>query len=235
MKLGYFKGKFFLLLVALLLIFVIYPLFDNNIAQLIHLNILITIILLVGIYAVSKNRRYFFLALSLALPILFAGYMSHFFVHGTLILIGLSFGVIFFSFTATTILGAILSSEDVTRDTIFGSICVYLLFGVIWALLYSITEVVLPGSFAIGPFSNLHYGEPFIPKGFTPVDFSHFVYYSFVTLTTLGYGDIVAVTNPARTLSMLEAIVGQLYLVVLVTRLVGMHIAQRGTEKKSTH
>jgi len=55
---------------------------------------------------------------------------------------------------------------------------------------------------------------------------SHFAYYSFVTLTTLGFGDITPVSDPARSLSLLEAIVGQLYLAVLVARLVGIHISQ---------
>jgi voltage-gated potassium channel len=58
-----------------------------------------------------------------------------------------------------------------------------------------------------------------------------FTYYSFVTLTTLGYGDITPVTDPARSLSLLEAVMGQLYLAVLVARLVGIHIAQSNEKK----
>jgi voltage-gated potassium channel len=55
---------------------------------------------------------------------------------------------------------------------------------------------------------------------------SHFSYYSFVTLTTLGYGDITPLTPVARSLSLLEAITGQLYIAILIARLVGIHIAQ---------
>jgi hypothetical protein len=58
------------------------------------------------------------------------------------------------------------------------------------------------------------------------VDPSHFIYYSFVTMSTLGYGDITPISNPARSLSLLEAVVGQLYIAILIAKLVGMHIAQ---------
>jgi hypothetical protein len=58
------------------------------------------------------------------------------------------------------------------------------------------------------------------------VEPSHFIYYSFVTMSTLGYGDITPISNSARSLSLLEAVVGQLYIAVLIARLVGMHIAQ---------
>jgi len=61
---------------------------------------------------------------------------------------------------------------------------------------------------------------------FGETGFSHFVYYSYTTLTTLGYGDILPLTSPARTFSYMEAICGQIFLVVLVARLVGLHIAQ---------
>jgi voltage-gated potassium channel Kch len=61
--------------------------------------------------------------------------------------------------------------------------------------------------------------------------FANFIYYSFVTLTTLGYGDIVPVSPHARALSSLEAVIGQLFIAVLIARLVGMHIVHE-TEKK---
>jgi hypothetical protein len=63
------------------------------------------------------------------------------------------------------------------------------------------------------------------------LDIINFVYYSFVTQTTLGYGDITPITAPARSLSLLEAVIGQLYVAVLIARLVGIHIAQSSREK----
>ncbi len=82
-----------------------------------------------------------------------------------------------------------------------------------WAFVFSVLESIHPGSFAVG--------EVQIEAGR-----SLFIYYSFVTITTLGYGDITPITATANSFSFLEAVTGQIYLVVLVARLVGMHIAQ---------
>jgi hypothetical protein len=65
-----------------------------------------------------------------------------------------------------------------------------------------------------------------------PSKTANFIYYSFVTQTTLGYGDFTPITAPARSLSLLEAVFGQLYLAVLIARLVGLHITQ-SSEKRS--
>ncbi len=82
-----------------------------------------------------------------------------------------------------------------------------------WAFIFSVLEIIHPGSFAIG-------------EGQIEVGRLLFIYYSFVTITTLGYGDITPLTAPANAFSSIEAVTGQIYLVVLVARLVGMHIAQ---------
>ena len=82
-----------------------------------------------------------------------------------------------------------------------------------WAFVFSVLEAINPGSFAIGDRQ-------------IEVGLSLFIYYSFVTITTLGYGDISPITAPANSFSFLEAVTGQLYLAILIARLVGIHIAQ---------
>ena len=102
-----------------------------------------------------------------------------------------------------------------TRDKIAGAICVYLLLGVIWSLAYAIIAVTTPGAFRA-------------PEEITAglAGGSHaFIYFSFVTLTTLGYGDISPVAPVSQTLAWFEAVTGQLYLTILVARLVGLHIS----------
>jgi hypothetical protein len=96
-----------------------------------------------------------------------------------------------------------------------GAICVYFLVGIVWALLYSTLEFFQPGSFQM-------------PQGTVNQATSQatFTYYSYVTLTTLGYGEITPISGPARSFALLEAMMGQLYLAVLIARLVGIHIAQ---------
>lgn len=95
-----------------------------------------------------------------------------------------------------------------------GAICVYFMIGLLWALIFSTLELLQPGSFQM-------------PQG-QGTELSHFSYYSYVTLTTLGYGDITPISPPARSLALLEAIMGPLYIAVLIARLVGIHIVQSG-------
>ena len=98
-------------------------------------------------------------------------------------------------------------------ETIYGAIVVYILIGLMWAFLYHLTEIIHPQSFS------------FAAELVTDLKKSLF-YFSFITLTTLGYGDLTPVSSPAKSLAMLEAIVGQMFIAVLIARLVGMHISQ---------
>ena len=126
-----------------------------------------------------------------------------------------SFGAMFFLFNAITISSYVLQQKNVTHGMIFGAVCGYLLVGVSWAFTYSFVALLEPGSFAIAVSGQTSQGDV-LPD---------FFYYSFVTLTTLGYGDITPVGPFARSLSTLEAVVGQIYLTVLIARLVGLHIS----------
>jgi hypothetical protein len=113
-------------------------------------------------------------------------------------------------FIAVVLLMQVFREGAVTHSRIQGAIAVYLLFGIGWAHAYHIAEFLHPGSFntTAGPMTNV----------------SDWVYYSFVTLTTVGYGDITPVRPIARSLSIGEALTGQLYLAVLIARLVAMEV-----------
>ena len=120
---------------------------------------------------------------------------------------------------ALVLLAQVLRSGPVNSYRIQGAIAVYLLFGVAWAHAYHITAALHPGSFnsAAGEMSSV----------------LDWVYYSFVTLTTVGYGDITPVKPIARALSMGEALTGQLYLAVLIARLVAMEVVS--WQSKANH
>jgi voltage-gated potassium channel len=123
--------------------------------------------------------------------------------------------VVLLAFFSLTTLGYVLRGGRITSDKIYAAICVYLLIGYAWTFAYAILDELQPGSFAATTEGG-------------PVDYIARVmrlrYFSFATLTTVGYGDIVPRLPAARTLAMLEAITGQFYLAVLVARLVGLHI-----------
>jgi hypothetical protein len=103
----------------------------------------------------------------------------------------------------------------VTHDTVIGAVCGYLLIAFVFAFAYAALEDVMPGSFAGG--KDLQNQNTHIGAG-TP----EFLYYSFVVLTTVGFGDITPSNPPARSLAMLEMLGGQLYLAAFVARLVGV-------------
>ena len=105
--------------------------------------------------------------------------------------------------------------NDISPNRIVGAVCVYLLLGVIWSIAYTVLEFLQPGSF----------------KGLTELVSSawnvDWIYFSFVTITTLGYGDITPLTQTARSLTVAEAIVGQFYIAVLVAGLVSAYISSK--------
>ena len=109
----------------------------------------------------------------------------------------------------------VIFGVEVSANRIVGVICVYLLLGVIWALAYSIVELMSPGSFA--GF------EAWSDRGWD----SEWLYFSFVTMTTLGYGDLLPISATARVLAYLQAVFGQFYIAILVAGLVGVFIARR--------
>ncbi len=127
----------------------------------------------------------------------------------------------FVGFVTLVLLLRIIRSHEVSVDTILGGVSVYLFFSVMFASLFSTLEFLSPGSF-------LDRGEPLLTSG--AGEYVALSYFSLVTLTTLGFGDIVPTTPIARSLVAAEAVIGQLYIAVLISFLVGVHISQREAE-----
>lgn len=109
---------------------------------------------------------------------------------------------------------AFFGGRQVDKERIFASLSLYLMFGLIFALLYALVNKILPGSFHYPAFPTSDLGD----KPLTQL-----MYFSYVTLATLGYGDMVPLSGPARGLAILEAMIGQLYLVLVVARLVSLY------------
>ena len=104
--------------------------------------------------------------------------------------------------------------KDINSNRIVGAIAVYLMLGVVWAILYTLVNMTWPGAFrGFDAGASTHWA-------------SEWLYFSFVTMTTLGYGDIAPVTALARFLAYLQAIVGQLYIAILVAGLVGSYVSR---------
>jgi hypothetical protein len=223
------KGSFLFLLVSLLLLFFFFPFFQRSAAGTIVLDIVFLVILLTSILLISERKKVFVISLILALTAFGSTVLNYFLLNVSLQLAAVSVYGLFFILMAVTILSKIMKTRKVTTETIYASLCVYLLLGIIWTMLFSVIEIIEPGSFLSGggPVADFH-GDP-VKRNV----FANFIYYSFVTLTTLGYGDITPVSPIARSLSALEAVIGQIYIAVLIAGLVGMHISHSGSDSSN--
>lgn len=208
-----FQGRFLFLLISILCLLVFVPVFRGFAEIRILTNIFLTTTLISGVYAVSKKKYVLLIAVFLAIPF-FASMWTNIFVKvPSLVLVGECFGILFIGFIIITILSFLFGEQEITSNVIYGAIVVYLLIAIMWAYIYSVLEIIQPGSFAIAE-RQIEVGRLL------------FVYFSFVTITTLGYGDITPGTATANSFAILEAIIGQIYLVVTVARLVGINISQ---------
>ena len=204
----------FLSLVALILL---PPFFGDNLGFIQKLVWFAT--LLAGLWLVTHNHRLLLVAGVLALPVLVVSGQS---LVGEATIWTLGYGcisMIFMLFILGHLLRFVVVSKRVSSDLIFASLCVYLLIGVVWAHIYLLMELVTPEALSIPTEIGQSYSALL----------RELLYYSYVTLTTLGYGDIIPGTPIARSWAAMEAIVGQLYLAVIVARLMGLYIASELT------
>lgn len=188
-------------------------------------TIFLSLILLFGVLAAGSNRRISMQALILGIIALIVGWLDVSSVSTKTIIVTKILYMAFFIDIAFILLARIMKVKKVTSDTICGAACVYILIGLSWAFVYAMVEFTVPGSFSM----------PDVEESVRAVSLQHdklfdFLYYSFVTITTLGYGDIVPVRKMAKMLSILESLVGQLFIALLVARLVGLYTAQQHME-----
>lgn len=207
------KWRFQLLLVVLLSLYAVVPFLEGRwFADLVG-----TAVTIFAVASVSEKRGLLAVFSLLAVAIIAGTWYAHWFPGYSVALSVHFLGVLFLALVVGAILTHVFRSTHITRETITGAICAYLLIGSMWAHVFSIVENVSPGSFADNSIeANAASGpEPMRDQA------DRFTYFSFVTLTTLGFGDMTPLSRPARNLTALEAIFGQLYLAVLIARLVG--------------
>lgn len=141
--------------------------------------------------------------------------------HDALRIAALSLALGLFGLTTLVMLNALVHSRQVSADTLVGGSCVYLMLGLCFAIAFMLLTEVAPGSLEAGGVAlQRSLDDPSYHA-------TKLLYFSFVTLTTLGYGDVVPVSEAAQMFSASEAIVGQLYLAIFVARLVGLTIRAR--------
>lgn len=205
---------YFGLLSCLVFFFILAPFFSKGAYARFALELSLMSILLLSVYICSSSKKYLTVAIILAAPAI----LRLFFPSVEVDEITLMFNAAFFAFVIGILLQLLFTTTYVTKDIISAALSVYFLVGVFYGIVFTLLESFSPGSFALP--------QPIGGSTFYSAFGQDLIYFSFVTLTTSGYGDIVPLSPPAKFLSILEAITGQIYLTVMIARLIGIHISQ---------
>lgn len=210
---GWFHvNRFSFLLVSIVLFLIVRPFVEDFVRISFLIEIFISAILLSGIYALSEDRVSLALALGTGLPALFINWSFQIFEIPTLLLLHHIGSALFFAVATIIIIRHLINQKVVTVDLIWGAVCGYFLIGFMWSAIFALLEGIYPGSFKLG--------QHVVP------DIDSFIYFSFVTLATLGYGDIVPLTEKAQSLAIIETVMGQMYLAVNIAAIVAIRISQ---------
>jgi hypothetical protein len=216
-----FKFRFQNLLIWILLYIIVAPLLEFFPHTDVFVQLLFTVVLVSAVYAINKQTalmRSALFMMVLTTVLIWCHVLSLFTISGVMINIVLLtyLGLIVIAFGRY-----VFVAKKVDAELIAAALCLYLLLGLFGGEIFLLLETIVPGSFA---GSNLAQVVSFQGKA------EIFQYFSFTTMTTLGYGDITPQTPTAMAFCQVEAILGQLFIAVLVARLVGIQVAQSFTE-----
>ena len=208
-----YSGRYSLLLLALIMLFILRPFLEGFFKVSFILDLFLSFVLFSGVFAVCQNKLHLIISTVIASLSFGVWWRLYFTVNPALEFLSAIMGIIFFFHIAITIFVDIFRKKEATINVILGAMCAYFMIGFGWGFIYRLVELITPGSFQIATVNE--------------ITFSDYSYYSFVTLTTLGYGDITPLTHVTQMLSVFEAAIGQFYLAVLIAGLVGKYIAQK--------
>jgi hypothetical protein len=202
-------------LMSLVLLFAAAPFFERMANGDSIEHALITLVLVLGVFAVGRSRRTLVWAVVLVMPAVVGRWTNHFWPELAPKEISLVAGLVFLVFLIGQFLRFILRAPRVNAEVMYAGISVYLLLGLSWMFAY---QLVARLGNPLHPAFAFNAG----PAGQSMDGFTAY-YFSFVTLTTVGYGDITPVSNGARALAALEAMTGTMYVAVLISRLVALY------------
>jgi voltage-gated potassium channel len=205
------------LLISLVVLFICAPFVEEIKGGDLIVTGLFSLVLLAGVLAVADRKHILVMAIVLVIPAIAGRWINHFRPDVVSAALFLTAGLILIAFVVANLLRFVLRAPSVNVEVLCASIAAYLLLGLMWAMAYWLVDQLTPG----GAFSFNTNAGPQSMKGFTGF------YFSFITLSTVGYGDITPVSRTARWLAAMEAMTGLLYVAVLIARLVSLYSAPK--------
>ncbi len=212
--------RFFLLFLFLLAVLILYPYAETSRFGFYALRVVGSALIVISVYAISLRRSVLIFALILAVPALVQRFRLPEPTATTFSILNIVLSFAFDVFVVVVIFRRVFAREQANSETVFGALCIYLLVGFGFASIYGMVATLQPNAFYLEPHTSMHT----VPSRFD------FVYYSYGTMTSLGAAGITPVSPQARSITVVEAILGVLYLAVLVARLIGAYRSTPGKD-----
>jgi hypothetical protein len=218
----YFRRRYSFLLLAILLLLLLHPMVRvYDVARWLY-DLFLTLVFLAAFLALVKRKPTRVAAVLLGVPTVIANWLGYVLPGLPSQPMAVGFHVLaaaFLGITAVAILLTIHEAQAVSADSLAGAFTGYVLAGVVFSHVYCILEAVAPGSFRVPAELAAELADPARSR-------SVLNYFSFITLTTVGYGDVTPATPAARDLACVEAVVGQFYIAVVMAELIGLKVSQ---------
>ena len=211
---NFFKTYYTLLLICLILLVIFRP-YNQSIVYLSVWKVLLTGTILAAIFNCKRSYKIKIAEVILAVPTIIFCWLDILLPHPIIFVINTILNISFTLLATISIIQDVLLRIKVALETLKAVICAYFLVAIAFAYIFWLIEYFEPNSFFISPtHADFYYYTQYL---------SEMLYFSFITLLTIGYGDIVAVKNIGQTAVILEGLIGQFYVIILVARLVATY------------
>ena len=208
------KHSFELLFASLIAVILLPPIFTLQGGMLVKITL--TLVLISSLYLVTEKKTALFFGSFLALATILTAWSEGLFHIPNRSIILTIIYLVFFSYISVFLFAFIVNCKTASSDIIFSAMCLYIFIANIWMFIYALIFLIKPESFSLSQHIDIN------PESDFHTVLNTFSYYSFVTITSVGYGDIVPTNPVARAWVSVEAVIGQLYLAVILAKLVGL-------------
>jgi len=204
------KSRFIYIIFATMLVLMVNP-FIRPLGLIGHLfsTLLLAMIPLASAYTLTEDRKKAIIVLLIAAPFVILDGLNVYFTSRPMMIVAFSFGTILYFYIVFLLVKNLLSIRVITADLIYCAISIYLLIGIMWAGIYTVLEGISPGSFS-GTSGTVD-----------------LLYFSFVTLTTVGFGDVAPLSILGKRLAVFEAAMGSIYMAVIIAMIVGRYMSMQ--------